>query len=46
MEVAAHLKHARISAQKCRLIVDMIRGLPVNKAMEIYPLVLKRGLNW
>lgn len=35
MIVAAHLKHARLSAQKCRLVADQIRGLPVDKALEL-----------
>ena len=34
MEAVAKLRHARISAQKCRLVVDQIRGLPVDKAVE------------
>jgi len=35
MEVAAKLKHARISPQKCRLVADQIRGLPVERALEL-----------
>jgi len=35
MEVAASLKSARLSAQKCRLICDLIRGLPVDRALDI-----------
>lgn len=35
MEVAAHLRFARISPQKCRLVADQIRGLPVDKALNI-----------
>ena len=34
MEVAAKLRHARISAQKCRLVADQVRGLPVDKALD------------
>ena len=34
MEVAARLKYARLSAQKCRLICDLIRGLPVDRALD------------
>ncbi len=34
MEVAAKLRHARISAQKCRLVADKVRGLPVDKALD------------
>lgn len=35
MEVAAHLRFARISPQKCRLVADQIRGLPVDKALNV-----------
>ncbi len=35
MEVAAKLKHVRISAQKGRLVADQIRGLPVDKALNV-----------
>ena len=35
MQVSATLKHAHISAQKCRLIADQVRGLPVEKALDI-----------
>lgn len=35
MEVAARLRYARLSAQKCRLICDLIRGLPVDRALDI-----------
>ena len=35
MEVQAKLKFARISAQKCRLVADQIRGLPVEKAINL-----------
>ena len=35
MEVAATLKYARLSAQKCRLVCDLIRGLPVDRALDI-----------
>lgn len=35
METAAKLKFARISPQKCRLIADQVRGLPVEKALNI-----------
>lgn len=34
MEVTAKHKFARISPQKCRLIADQIRGLPVESAIE------------
>jgi large subunit ribosomal protein L22 len=35
MEVAAVLKYARLSAQKCRLVCDQIRGLSVDRALDI-----------
>lgn len=34
MQVAAKLKHARISAQKARLVADQIRGLFAEKALD------------
>lgn len=34
METQAVLKHARISAQKARLVADQIRGLPVDRALD------------
>ena len=34
MEVHAKYRFARISAQKCRLVADQIRGLPVEAALE------------
>jgi len=33
-EALAQLKNARISAQKVRLVADMIRGLPVERALD------------
>ena len=35
MEVQAKLKFARISPQKCRLVADQIRGLSVEKAINL-----------
>jgi large subunit ribosomal protein L22 len=35
MQVSAKLKHARVSPQKARLIADQIRGLPVERALNI-----------
>lgn len=34
-QVAARLKQARISPQKCRLVADQIRGLPVDRALQL-----------
>jgi large subunit ribosomal protein L22 len=33
--VAAKLRNARISAQKCRLVADQVRGLPVARALDL-----------
>ena len=35
MEVQAKLKFARVSAQKCRLVANQVRGLPVEKAINL-----------
>ncbi|PWK51947.1 50S ribosomal protein L22 [Pleionea mediterranea] len=35
METQAVLKHARISPQKARLVADQIRGLPVERALQL-----------
>jgi large subunit ribosomal protein L22 len=35
MQATAKLSHARISAQKCRLVADQIRGLPVERALQV-----------
>lgn len=35
MEASATLKFARISAQKARLVADLVRGLPVEKATDL-----------
>ena len=35
MSVAAKVKYARLSAQKARLVIDQIRGLSVEKAINI-----------
>ena len=35
METSAKLRYARISPQKCRLVADQIRGLPVSDALSI-----------
>ena len=34
-EVAAYLKGARISAQKARLVADQVRGLKVERALNV-----------
>jgi len=43
MEVLAKHKFARISPQKGRLVADQIRGLPVEKALEILKFSPKKG---
>ena len=43
MQVSAKLKHARLSAQKGRLVADQIRGLPVEQAMNILTFSPKKG---
>lgn len=35
MSVSATLRYARISAQKARLVVDQVRGLPVEAALDV-----------
>ena len=35
METFAKLSFARISPQKCRLVADQVRGLPVEQALQI-----------
>lgn len=35
MEIAAKLKFTRLSPQKCRLVCDQIRGLPIDRALDI-----------
>lgn len=43
MEVAARLRFARLSPQKGRLVADQIRGLPVDKALDILAFSPKKG---
>ena len=43
MQVAAKLKYARISPQKCRLIADMVRGKPVGLALNTLRYTPKKG---
>lgn len=35
VEIAAYLKDAKLSAQKCRLVADQIRGMAVAKALDL-----------
>jgi large subunit ribosomal protein L22 len=43
METRAILRGARISAQKGRLVADLIRGKPVDQAMSILGFTPKKG---
>lgn len=43
MEVTAKLKFARISPQKARLVADQVRGLPVDKALEVLAFSQKKA---
>ena len=43
MEVAAKLKFARLSAQKCRLVCDQIRGLSIDRALDVLKFSRKRS---
>ncbi len=43
MQAVAKLRHARLSAQKGRLVADQIRGLPVEQALNILAFSNKKG---
>lgn len=43
MEVCAHLKNVRLSAQKCRLVADQVRGKPVARAVDLLTFSPKKG---
>ena len=43
MEVAAKLKFVRLSPQKCRLVCDQIRGLSIDRALNILKFSRKRA---
>ena len=43
METKATLRGARLSAQKGRLVADLIRGKPVDQAMNILAFTPKKG---
>jgi large subunit ribosomal protein L22 len=43
MEARAVARHVRVSPRKARIIVDLVRGLSVEKALEILKLSSKAG---
>jgi len=43
MEVMAKHRHAHISPQKVRLVVDQIRGLPVDQALTLLQFSTKKA---
>ena len=43
MRTQAKLRHARISAQKVRLVADQVRGMPVEKAVELLTFSKKKA---
>jgi len=43
MEVTAKLRHAPLSAQKGRLVADMIRKMDVSKAVSVLKFTPKKG---
>ncbi|WP_017446404.1 50S ribosomal protein L22 [Gayadomonas joobiniege] len=43
MQVLAKHKFARLSPQKGRLVADQVRGLPVDKALDILSFSSKKG---
>lgn len=43
MSVSAKLRYARISPQKARLVADLVRGLPVEKAVNELTFSTKKG---
>src|SRR5512146_2396824 len=43
MQVAAKLMFARIAAQKGRLVADQVRGMPVDKALNLLAFSPKKG---
>lgn len=45
MEVRAYLKGARLSPQKAGLVAEQVRGLDVEKALDVLSFSKKKGAN-
>ena len=43
MSVSATLRYARLSAQKARLVADLVRGMPVARAVNELAFSTKKG---
>ena len=43
MDTQAIIKYQRISAQKCRLVADSVRGLKVDRALEFLNFTNKKA---
>jgi len=43
MRVKAQANNIRVSAQKCRLVADLVRGLPVSNALNILTFSTKKS---
>ena len=43
MQVAAKLRHARVSPQKCRLVADAVRGKSVAAALQTLAFMPKKA---
>ena len=43
METSAVLRGVRLSPQKGRLVADLIRGMPVDRALDVLKFSPKRG---
>jgi len=43
MQARAIAKYVRLSAQKCRLVADQIRSLPVGQALEVLSFSNRKG---
>jgi large subunit ribosomal protein L22 len=43
MEVTARLKNAPLSAQKCRLVADLVRNMNVSRAIGVLRFTSKKG---